>query len=68
MFSRLRQNAKKIDMFNTSQFLRYKEETEYGTLTGACLSLAIIVVIILLIFQVMVHTINRDEVSWSMST
>lgn len=68
MLGRLRHTAKKIDMFNTAQFLRYKEETEYGTITGACLSLGIIVVIVLLVFQVLVHTINKDDVTWSMTT
>ena len=65
MLSKFKQTAKKIDMFSTTEFLRYKEETEYGTLTGACLSLGIISVIVLLIYQVALHTIRKDQVTWS---
>ena len=65
MLSKFKQTAKKIDMFSTTEFLRYKEETEYSTLTGACLSVGIVSVIALLIYQVALHTIRKDQVNWS---
>lgn len=33
-----------IDLFSSSQLLRHKNETNYGTLTGGCLSLIIIAI------------------------
>lgn len=60
MLAKLKQTTKKIDMFSTKEFLRYKEEAEYGTLTGACLSVVIISIIVLLIFQVGLHAIRKD--------
>ena len=68
MMQKGKQTFKKIDMFSTTELFRYKEETEYATCTGAILSLLIITVILLLVYQVLLHTINRSHVTWSQDT
>ena len=66
-WSESRRLFKKVDKFATIELLRYKEETEYATYTGACLSVILVALMVLVAGNVIIDTLNRDKISSSTS-
>jgi hypothetical protein len=57
-----------LDLFCSSQLLRYNSDTQYKTLTGGLLSLTIIVVIIVGFANMISNTLNRTSISSTLTT
>lgn len=55
------------DLFATSQFLRYRGETDYGTVTGGFVSVAVLIVFAILFANVAIETANRKIITSSVS-
>ncbi len=55
------------DMFCSSQLLRYNSETQYKTMTGGLLSLAIIIVIIVGFANMISDTLQRTSITSSLT-
>ena len=64
----LKQLLYRVDMFCSSELLRYNSETQYKTLTGGLLSLAIIAVIAGGFFNMVADTVNRVSITSSLVT
>lgn len=54
------------DFFNSYQMLRYQKETEYRTLTGGIISIAIITTIIIAFASMILDTINRNIIDFTL--
>jgi hypothetical protein len=59
---------KLCDLFSTSQFLRYKEDGDYKTVSGGVVSLMIISVFLALFMNTAIQTVNKDIISWTSTT
>jgi len=59
---------KSWDMFPTSEFLRYKDDSSKATYTGAFLSLIIYGIIIYLVVIEVLKSINKTDFTWSQTT
>ncbi len=72
MFRRVGRLAKKflwnIDLFASPQLLRYRNETNYSTLTGGCISLIIIVIFGTFLIKNSVSVLTKSEVNARDST
>jgi hypothetical protein len=55
------------DMFSTSQFLRYRGDSDYGTVTGGFVSVAVIIVFAILFANLGIQTANRQLINSSVS-
>jgi hypothetical protein len=55
------------DLFSTSQFLRYKKESEFGTATGGFISIAVIIVFAALFWSQGIKTVHRELINASVS-
>jgi len=58
-FRILNKALKSLDLFPTSNFLRYSGENEYTTASGGVISVAICVVFAVLFASMGIRTINR---------
>jgi hypothetical protein len=58
----------KLDMFCSSELLRYNAETQYKTLTGGILSLAIVCIIAGGFFNMVLDTLDRVTITSSLIT
>ncbi len=58
----------KIDMFSSSEMLRYNEDAHYQTFTGGVITLGIIVTVISGFFSMISETINRTAITSSVNT
>ena len=55
---------KKADLFSTSQFLRYKSDADYNTVSGGVCSLLIIIVFCVLFLNAGIKTVNKEIIEW----
>jgi hypothetical protein len=53
----------KIDLFGSSEMLRYRSEPQYSTLTGGIISFVLIIAFSTLLFQNLSSVITMDSVS-----
>lgn len=58
----------KCDIFSTSEFLRYNEEPEYRTYTGAFCSVVTVLIFCGIFMNVMISTFAKTEIIWSLNT
>jgi hypothetical protein len=56
------------DLFCSSQMLRYKDDTQYKTLTGGIISLAIIIAIVVGFAGMINDTINKNSITFDSTT
>lgn len=56
------------DFFNSFQMLRYNRETQYRTFTGGLISMGIIITIIIAFASMILNTINRTTISFTLNT
>ena len=65
-------NTKKLiqqaDLFCSNQLLRYNSDTQYSTITGGLLSIAIIVVIVIGFASMIADTLNRTSITSTLTT
>lgn len=66
--NKLKEIFLKCDIFSTSEFLRYNDEPEYRTYTGAFFSVVTVVVFCGIFMSVMVSTFAKTEIIWSLNT
>lgn len=57
-----------VDMFCSSELLRYRSDTQHKTLTGGLLSLAIICVVVVGFASMVADTLQRTTINSSMVT
>jgi hypothetical protein len=55
------------DLFSTSQFLLYKGDNDYNTVTGGFISIAVIIVFAALFTNIGLQTANRQIINASTS-
>lgn len=55
------------DLFTTSQLLRYRKESDYGTATGGFVSVAVFIVFAALFWNLGIQTANMELINSSMS-
>jgi hypothetical protein len=55
------------DLFSTTQFLRFRGDSDYGTVTGGFTSIAVLVVFSILFANLGVQTANRQLINSSVS-
>jgi hypothetical protein len=55
----------KCDLFKTTEYLRYRGEPEYSTLTGGICSLLIIILFAAVFANSVLTTLRKDTLSWS---
>ncbi len=55
------------DMFTTSQFLRYRGDSDYGTATGGFTSIAVLIVFVILFANLGLQTARREIINSSVS-
>ena len=67
LLQRVQSLLKKVDLFSTSQFLRYQEEGDYKTASGGICSLLIVIVFGVLFMGTAIDTINMDIINWTSS-
>ena len=64
-------NIKKLihqaDFFCSNQLLRYNSDTQYNTVTGGLLSIAIIIVIVIGFASMITDTLNRTSITSSLT-
>jgi hypothetical protein len=56
-----------IDMFSSSEMLRYNEDAYYQTFTGGVITLGIVVTVIAGFFSMISETINRTAITSSVN-
>ena len=65
-------NTKKLiqqaDLFCSNQLLRYNSDTQYSTITGGLLSIAIIVVIVIGFASMIADILNRTSITSTLTT
>jgi hypothetical protein len=54
---------RKIDLFSSPQLLRYRNETNYSTLTGGTLSLMIIIIFSAILIQQSIEVITMSSIN-----
>lgn len=54
-----------MDMFYSTQMLRYRKDKQYSTITGGLVSLAIIVMVVAGFFSMIWQTLNRTAINSS---
>lgn len=59
----LKKLLRNIDLFASSQLLRFNTETDYGTLTGGFLSLLIIIIFSALLIQNSISVFSKSSVN-----
>jgi len=55
--------TKALDMFNCNQFFQYKDDTEYRTITGGCISIILIIVLGVIFANEGLKTINKEIIT-----
>lgn len=62
---RLKSIFKEVDFFHSTQMLRFRGESEYKTLTGGIISVAIIIVILIGFSQMIINTLNLSSINFT---
>lgn len=57
-----------FDLFSTSQFLRYRKDDAYQTVSGGLTSLLVIAIFCVLFANTALDTINRSIINWTSKT
>ena len=57
-----------FDLFSLTQFLRYKQDEDYKTVSGGLTSLFVVSIFIILFSSNAVSTINKTSISWEAIT
>jgi hypothetical protein len=57
----------KVDMFSSSEILRYNDDAHYRTFTGGVISLGIILTVIAGFFSMISETVNRTAITSSLN-
>lgn len=65
--TKIKELLKSGDLFTTSQLLRYRKETDYGTATGGFISIAVFIVFAALFWSLAIQTANMELINSSMS-
>ena len=58
---------KHVDLFSTTQFLRYNGEDSYTTATGGVVSIAVISILVILFASMGVRTVNKQIITSNIS-
>jgi len=66
--NKIKESILKIDLFSHGELLRVKGEGAYQTYTGAIFSIFIIVGFIILFYNEVIKTINRDTINFILKT
>lgn len=59
----VKRTLRKLDIFGSSQFLRYKEEPRFGSLTGGIATIILIVLFAILFWNQFIHTIQKQNIT-----
>lgn len=65
--AKIRSLLKSGDLFTTSQLLRYRKESDYGTATGGFISIAVFIVFAALFWNLGIQTANMELINSSVS-
>ena len=57
-----------FDLFSLTQFLRYKQDEDYKTVSGGLTSLFVVCIFIILFSSNAVSTVNKTSISWEAIT
>lgn len=57
-----------LDLFSVTQFLRYKQDESFKTVSGGVTSLIILTIFIVLFGNTAIQTINRSIINWTSTT
>ena len=57
-----------VDFFNSSQLMRLDKESDYRTITGGVMSIALITTILIAFTDMIGDTLNRNTISYTQST
>lgn len=57
-----------LDLFSVTQFLRYKQDESFKTVSGGVTSLIILIIFIVLFGNKAIQTINRSIINWTSTT
>ena len=60
--------ASMVDFFNSSQLMRLDKESDYRTITGGVMSIALITTILIAFNDMIGDTLNRNTISYTQST
>lgn len=56
--------AKTFDLFSLSQFLRYKQDNDYKTVSGGLISLLVVGIFCFLFSSNAIATVNKTAIAW----
>lgn len=68
VLKKLQKAIEQVDMFCSSELLRYNSETQYKTLTGGLFSISIIIFIVIGFASMISDTLNRTTIASSVQT
>ena len=57
-----------FDLFSLSQFLRYRQDEDYKTVSGGLTSIFIVAIFVILFAGNAFSTVNKTDISWSIQT
>ena len=60
----LKEMIKTCDLFSVSQFLRYKQDDSYMTVSGGIVSIVVVAVFIIFFASNAIDTINKTTIFW----
>lgn len=67
LFQTLKTLVSSIDMFYSTEMLRYDSDTEYKTITGGVITLSIVVMVTVGFASMIVDTLNRTAITSSLN-
>jgi len=67
MLRSLKRVVSSIDMFYSSEMLRYESDTEYKTITGGMITISIIAVVTIGFASMIADTLNRTAITASLN-
>ena len=56
--------TKTFDLFSLSQFLRYKQDNDYKTVSGGLISLLVVAIFCFLFSSNAIATVNKTAIAW----
>ena len=59
---------KVFDLFSLSQFLRYRQDEDYKTVSGGVTSLLVVGIFIILFADNALSTVNKTDIAWFANT
>ena len=57
-----------FDLFSLSQFLRYRQDEDYKTISGGITSILVVTIFVILFANNALSTVNKTNISWSSTT